>query len=306
MPAPPAKNNIVGSGSTPSNAQARAGFDALWENLYGNSGLLGSTGLAADARNALGIGSLFSFRNKLINGNFALNQRNYASGAATTVANQYTLDRWRVVTSGQSITYTTSGIGRAVVFPAGGGEQVIKGENIEGGIYTLSWIGAGTATVNGVAIANGGQTSSLTAGANVTVKFVGAVQQAQFEPVVVTPFEQRYPKLEMMLAREYCFRNSSAGQGLVGAGLAYASTNAAFFIPFPTQMRAAPTLSSSNLYITNGAGSLLSPTGSAILAITNDSALVQINVSSGLTPGQASLLYAGNGSGGFIGFDSEL
>ena len=53
MPAPPSKDSIAGSGSTPSNAQARAGFDAVWENLYGTSGLLGPTGNPIDARAAL-------------------------------------------------------------------------------------------------------------------------------------------------------------------------------------------------------------------------------------------------------------
>jgi hypothetical protein len=33
---------------------------------------------------------------------------------------------------------------------------------------------------------------------------------------------------------------------------------------------------------------------------------VQINVASGLTVGNASLLYAGNGSGGLIDFSAEL
>ncbi|BEP42270.1 phage tail protein [Variovorax sp. V15] len=54
MPAPPSKNDISGSGATPSNAQARSGFGALWENLWGAVGLLGSTGLPIDARAALG------------------------------------------------------------------------------------------------------------------------------------------------------------------------------------------------------------------------------------------------------------
>lgn len=55
MPAPPSKNDIAGSGATPSNAQARSGFGALWECLFGASGLLGATGDAADARAALGV-----------------------------------------------------------------------------------------------------------------------------------------------------------------------------------------------------------------------------------------------------------
>lgn len=55
MPAPPTKDEIVGSGSTPSNAQARSGFGKLWETLFGVNGLLGTTGNATDARTALGV-----------------------------------------------------------------------------------------------------------------------------------------------------------------------------------------------------------------------------------------------------------
>lgn len=127
-------------------------------------------------------GAPTSFKNKLINSNFSVNQRAYVSGAATSGANQPTLDRWRVVTSGQNLAYTSYKNGRTVTAPAGGVEQIIFGEDIEGGVYTLSWTGTATATVNGSAITNGGQTSSLTAATDITVKFSGGtVSECQFE-----------------------------------------------------------------------------------------------------------------------------
>jgi hypothetical protein len=70
-------------------------------------------------------GPLAGFRNVIINGNPTINQRGYVSGAATSGANQYTLDRWRVVTSGQSISFTNSANVRTVTTPAGGCEQVV-------------------------------------------------------------------------------------------------------------------------------------------------------------------------------------
>lgn len=57
MPAPPSKDDISGSGSVPSNGQARAGFGALWEYV---TALLGLSGNAADARTALGAAPLDS------------------------------------------------------------------------------------------------------------------------------------------------------------------------------------------------------------------------------------------------------
>lgn len=306
MPAPPAKTEISDTYPNPSNGVARVGFAKLWETLFGTGGLLGSTGNPVDARTALGIGSAISFRNKLINGNFALNPRAWPSGAATSLANQYTLARWRVVTPGQAVTYAPSGNGRAIVAPAGGLEQPIEGANMEGGVYTLSWVGSGTAFVNGVAIANGGQTPALPANTNAVVRVVGAVSEVQFElGSVATPFERRPIGIELNLAQRYHRRITTASQLLLASGLAFSTTGAAFSFQFPVSMRAAPSLTSANLFVTNGAGTLVSPTGSAIGAGV-DSALVQINVAGGLTVGQASLLYAGNGSGGLIDFDAEI
>ena len=180
--------------------------------------------------------SQFSFRNKLINGNFAINQRGYVSGTATVSANQYTLDRWRVVTSGQNLAFSASGNGNAVTAPAGGIEQVIEGANIEGGVYTLSWVGSGTATVNGSVVTNGGQTSPLTAGANVTVKFIGAVENAHFEiGSVATPFEQRPISVELAMCQRYYIAESCNG----AKGMKTVSGDTSVVVwPFPVTMRA--------------------------------------------------------------------
>ncbi|WP_339091860.1 hypothetical protein [Variovorax paradoxus] len=220
----------------PSNATFRTAIGALWDYV---TGLLGATGNAAEARVALGIGPVISFRNLLINGNFAINQRAYVSGANTTGANQYTLDRWRIPTSGQNATFGAASPDRTVTFPASGGEQVIEGANIVGGVYTLSWTGAATATVNGAAITNGGNTASLPANTNVTVKFVGAVGQAQFElGTVPTPFERRPVSFEELLCRRY-FQLVYTGVRFFATG---AGQGASAQVNLPVVMRATPTV----------------------------------------------------------------
>jgi len=247
MPAPPAKTEISDTYPNPSNAVARTGFGKLWETLFGTGGLLGGTGNPSDARNSLGIGSVFSFRNLLINGNFAINQRAYVSGTNTGGANQYTLDRWRIVTSGQNATFGAAAPDRTVTFPAGGGEQVIEGAMIVGGVYTLSWIGAATAKVNGVAITNGGNTSSLAANTNVTIQFIGAVGLAQFElGTVATPFERRHLQTEFDL----CQRYYETGVGILD-GYQLAANAAAVRIPFKVTKRAVPTLGYSGTSLVN-------------------------------------------------------
>jgi hypothetical protein len=220
----------------PSNATFRTAIGAFYDYV---KGLLGATGNAADARTALGIGPVISFRNLLINGNFAINQRGYASGAATTGANQYTLDRWRVVTSGQNASFGAGNPDRTVTAPAGGIEQVIEGANIAGGVYTLSWTGSATATVNGAAITNGGNTASLTANADVTVRFSGGtVGQAQFElGTVATPFERRHSGLELTL----CQRYYEIGDGRLEA-YSLTGNNSSYKILFKVTKRVAPTL----------------------------------------------------------------
>lgn len=180
----------------------------------------------------------FSFKNRLINANPIINQRGYVSGTATTTANQYTLDRWRVVVSGQSVSWTDSGLTRTVTCPAGGLEQVIEDKNIEGGTFVLSWTGTATATVNGTAVAKNG-TFTLFANTNATVRFSsGTLSNPQLEAgTVATPFERRDYGRELMMCQRYYelisgFEGSTVPSGQVGR-LVYT---------FKATKRAAPTV----------------------------------------------------------------
>lgn len=182
-------------------------------------------------------GPLAGFRNLVINGNPVINQRNYGTGAATTVANQYTLDRWRVVTSGQSLAYANASGIITMTCPAGGIEQVIEGASILPGIYTLSWVGSATALINGAVVANGGS-AILPGGTNATLRLSGGTAALiQLEPgPLKTPFEMRPIGVELALCQRYACRVAvdlqSPTLGLFGVP---------FF--FPVTMRAVPTLS---------------------------------------------------------------
>jgi hypothetical protein len=192
-------------------------------------------------------GPLAGFRNVIINGNPTINQRGYVSGAATSGANQYTLDRWRVVTSGQNISFTDSANVRTVTAPAGGCEQVVEGLSILSGTYTLNWTGTATATVGGSAVAKGGNVT-LTGGTNATVKFSsGTFSLVQLEPgPVATPFEQRPIGTELALCQRY-FEAGSTRIAMYASSGGAQPAGSIFYSP----KRANPTMSASAQSYTN-------------------------------------------------------
>ena len=187
--------------------------------------------------------------NLIINGDFRINQRGYVSGAATSAPNQYTLDRWRVVTSGQNLTFAASGSGNQVTAPAGGIEQPIEGRFIKGGTYTLSWVGTATATVGGVSVANGGQ-ATLTANTDVVVKLSGGtVKEVKLEyGSFATPFEVGPDELRRCQRYfEKSFAEATAPAQNAGTADAFTfmtgrsgATSSYCFIPFKVQKRAVP------------------------------------------------------------------
>jgi hypothetical protein len=202
-------------------------------------GTLGATNLGLVPAASSGM------RNLLINPGFTINQRGYVSGTATTVGNQYVLDRWFVPTVGQSLTWTDSVGVRTVTTPASGIYQFFEPSAFPGTqTYTLSWSG----TANGfiyqstgfTAVSNGG---SVTIPGNVStaVHFnSGTVSNPQLEPgPVATAFERRHIALELAMCKRYfqwvpfnmSFYAPSAGSGLE-VGITW------------TEMRASPTASS--------------------------------------------------------------
>ena len=158
------------------------------------------------------------------------------------------------MTSGQNISWTSSGVDKVVTAPAGGMEQVIEGASIEGGTYVLSWTGTATATVAGNAVTSG-VSFTLTANTNTTVRFTGGtVSLPQLEQgSIVTTFERRPFALELALCQRYyekSFPQTTApaqNAGLAGSfqlpsPVGASVTIQAVYIPFQVIKRTTPTV----------------------------------------------------------------
>ncbi|SDR19197.1 hypothetical protein SAMN05443245_3442 [Paraburkholderia fungorum] len=178
-------------------------------------------------------------RNYLDNACGLINTRGYVSGTATTAANQYTLDRWRVVTAGQSLQFTTGTVYSIVMTaPAGGVEQVMDAFSTDGGTFTLSWTGTATATINGVGVVNGGS-AVLPASGFTSIKFFsGTFSNPQLvKGTVVLPFTPTHPAVDRTVCAWYCRSLRYDEHGYATAGL-YMVRNLSYGAP----MRSAPTV----------------------------------------------------------------
>lgn len=186
-------------------------------------------------------GALSGFRNRIINGAFRVNQRNYASGAATTVG-QYTLDRWKVTTTA-GVTFATANGTTTVTIPAGQTiQQVIEGLNLEAGSYVLSWTGTAQGRIGAGAFGTSGNVTATTIEFN-----AGTVTSIQLERgTTSTPFERRSMAVELAL----CQRYYETG-GFFHIGYNTAGSNIGSTIKFAVAKRATPTITQTNSTASN-------------------------------------------------------
>lgn len=206
-------------------------------------------GLAEDARDeAVTAANSVNARNLIGNSRGSINQRN-VSGTVTLSAGDYGHDRWKAGAAGCAYTFASSGGITTWTIPAGDSlVQVVKGNKIRGGTYTLTWTGTAQASINGGAAGNSGMTATLTANTDVTVEFgegtfsvpmlyygTGNSDYDWHDDEVEEPACQRY--------LEGNFYGSGAPNAFhianTGGG---ASTKAGIFVPFSQVKNAAPSM----------------------------------------------------------------
>jgi hypothetical protein len=155
-------------------------------------------------------------RNRLINGNFKINQRNAASGSTAYAAGAYVMDRWKAGAGGCTLSWAASGADVIVTITAGSLLQVVEDVNVEGGIYALANRGTAQAriAINGASLAGAYAaasasapllSASATGGQAVMVEFsTGTLDRVQLEPgTAATPFERRPNGQELALCQRY-------------------------------------------------------------------------------------------------------
>ena len=237
----------------------------------------------------------FGFRNKIINGDFRINQRAYTS-ASNLASGSYGFDRWKSSFTNTTLTFTSAPQGQMVTINSGGSvEQVIERENMPAGTYVLSWTGTATGRVYNTGATPPSYAASpvlvtIDGTANVEVEFTASggtrtLQNVQLEAGnVASAFERRPIGTELALCQRYYWRRTAAGAASAGvafgSGVCTAATASFIEIYFPTEMRAIPTvsLSSGNLAITDSVNYNL---GSVTIAsqVYNSTTVARVNFS---------------------------
>lgn len=241
------RENNLSDISNPASARANLGLGNVDNTSDANKPVSTATQTALDLK--LDKSNALSFENKVINGNFIVNQRNYVSGTAT-VAGQYIFDRWKV-TGTSGVTFSTTDNKTTVTIPGGQTlQQVIEGINLQTGNYTLLWEGTAKGRIAGGSYGSSGSVSaSITGGSNTTVEFSsGKVANVQLKiGNIDSPFNPRPYSVEEALCKRYY--QVIPSNNLVWSGYALVG-NVYYSDILISQMRAAPTVV--NTSVTNG------------------------------------------------------
>ena len=194
-------------------------------------------------------------RNALINGNFAINQRGYASGGSLA-AGAYAHDRWKAGTAG-AYTFSQANPDTVVTITSGTLVQAVDVGNVYAASMWLTWTGTATARVwqgSATGVFSGGTTanvggvtvnallvSGLTLGTIANVEFsTGTLGLVQLEAALPNAGPTRYERRhnETVLCQRY--------YEVFGCGTIGVATSSSVFggaVPFKVVKRVTPTIS---------------------------------------------------------------
>jgi hypothetical protein len=253
------------------------------------------------------------YGNRIINGNFEINQRFYASGT-NLASGSYGFDRWKSGFTNTALTFT-DGVQNTTVTISSSGviQQIIERENMPAGTYILSWSGTATGRVYN----SGGTppsyaaspiTVTLDGSANVVVEFTASggtrtLGLVQLEAgTVFSPFQYRHRGEEFALCQRYFQRLVQPPLRGV-CSTAFARMGCTFF-----PMRSAPTISGNGgtMGFYDGATAVI---GAVVIGVSYNFSNCGIEIditSSGWTTGRAAVLYQVNTATLNIDLNAEL
>ncbi len=187
-------------------------------------------------------GQLAGTHNKIINGNFGVNQR-AVSGTVVLTAGQYGHDRFKAGASGCIYTFATSANVTTLTISAGSLVQVIEGINLFSGSVVLSWAGTAQGKIGGGSYGVSGVLGTATGGTNMSVEFgTGTLSKVQLE-YGVTPsvFEHRPYGMELALCQRYFYKIENHQNSYVVAYTDNGTIALSQPVSLPVPMRTTPT-----------------------------------------------------------------
>jgi hypothetical protein len=262
----------------------------------------------------------FGFRNKIINGDFRINQRAYTS-ASNLASGSYGFDRWKSTFTNTTLTFTSAPQGQIVTINSGGSvKQVIERENMPAGTYVLSWTGTATGRVYNTGATPPSYAASpilvtIDGTANVEVEFTASggtrtLQNVQLEAGnVASAFERRPIGTELALCKRYYTRWTGNSATPFALGQATSSSAGVLFLSLPVPLRttAVTQESGGSFYMTNTSGSGIS-VNTLTVATNNNGQLIPVaftTATAGMSLGQATYLN-GNSTGAYYAISAEL
>lgn len=241
--------------------QKTSGAWGIIGNIKGATGSTGPTGATGTAgtngtNGTNGMNGADSTANRIINGNFSINQR-VLSGTVTLAAGAYGHDRWKAGASGCTYTFSTTANVTTITITAGSFIQVVEGLSLLSGTHCLSWTGTAQGKIGAGSYGATGMTGSATGGTNLNIEFnTGTVSKVQFVAGSATLTYQLidFP-IEMIRCLRYRWQSWADGvvSPTVGSISGYALTTNALMVnaKFPVPMRILSTIGIQNNNVSN-------------------------------------------------------
>jgi len=151
------------------------------------------------------IGHILDRGNILINPQFDINQREWASGGNLVAVGDYAMDRWCAAIANTAPTLS----GDILTIAAGDAiKQIVEDVNIPNGDYTISWEGTAQLSIDGGADQSSPHSFTVSSGTDVEIEFgPGTLQQPMLVPGdFPLPFIRRQYSYELILCQRYFLR----------------------------------------------------------------------------------------------------